>query len=271
MRIRSIKPEFWRSDDTASLTDWHHRLIFVGLWSYVDDNGVGRDNAALIMADLFPQDPKPEQVLARIQRALVELSNRKMIVRYKAENKDFLFITNWHHQKIDRPSKPRYPEPVTSDYVDPIEPSRDTIEPSLRAREDQGSGIKGSGIKGSRDQAAEFDQFWIAYPRKDDKPRALKAWPKATATADASLIITGAIRYANDPNRDDAFTKQPATWLNAECWNNPPLPRRSGGSARAAPGRQQSTTDQRVSGTLALAAEYAAEANHQNRPQIGSR
>ena len=42
MRIRSIKPEFWRSDDVNSMCI-EDRLLFIGLWSYVDDNGVGID------------------------------------------------------------------------------------------------------------------------------------------------------------------------------------------------------------------------------------
>ena len=55
MRIRSIKPEFWRSDDIDCL-DWPTRLLFIGLWSYVDDNGVGRDRESDIAADLFSGD-----------------------------------------------------------------------------------------------------------------------------------------------------------------------------------------------------------------------
>ena len=45
MRIRSIKPEFWTSDDITALAV-DDRLLFIGLWSYVDDNGVGRGHRA---------------------------------------------------------------------------------------------------------------------------------------------------------------------------------------------------------------------------------
>ena len=55
MRIRSIRPEFWRSASIARLSI-EDRLLFIGLWSYVDDNGVGRDNAAIITAELFALD-----------------------------------------------------------------------------------------------------------------------------------------------------------------------------------------------------------------------
>jgi hypothetical protein len=30
--------------------------------------------------------------------------------------------------------------------------------------------------------------------------------------------------YKNDPNRLDEFTKYPASWLNADSWENGPLP-----------------------------------------------
>ena len=37
-------------------------------------------------------------------------------------------------------------------------------------------------------------------------------------------ILDGAKRYRDDPNRDDSFTKNPSTWLNADAWENGPEP-----------------------------------------------
>ena len=34
------------------------------------------------------------------------------------------------------------------------------------------------------------------------------------------------MRYADDPNRVEAFTAHPTTWLNAGRWNDEPLPER---------------------------------------------
>ena len=42
----------------------------------------------------------------------------------------------------------------------------------------------------------------------------------------ADVLLEAAERYAADPNREDAYTKLPATWLNAECWDDGPLPDR---------------------------------------------
>lgn len=111
MRIRSIKPEFYRSEDIAAL-DWDARLLFIGLWSYVDDNGVGRDVEQLIAADLFALDRDPLDSLARVSRGLASLSDQGLIVRYTVEKKRFLAVTGWErHQRIDKPNAPRYPAP----------------------------------------------------------------------------------------------------------------------------------------------------------------
>jgi hypothetical protein len=88
VRIRSIKPEFWRSDDITSL-DLADRLLFIGLWSYVDDNGVGRDSLAHITADLFAADLERDssETFARVSRGLSKLAERGQIVRYEGEQR----------------------------------------------------------------------------------------------------------------------------------------------------------------------------------------
>lgn len=77
-----------------------------------------------------------------------------------------------------------------------------------------------------------FADFWLAYPRHDDRRRAENAWKAARRRATPAEIIAGAAAYAADPNREQAFTKQPATWLNADAWANDPLPPRYGTPTR---------------------------------------
>jgi len=71
-----------------------------------------------------------------------------------------------------------------------------------------------------------FDEFWKVYPRKVGKQAAIKAFAKAIKNNEPNVIIEGALRYANDPNRVDAFTAHPTSWLNAGRWNDDPLPER---------------------------------------------
>ena len=112
MRIRSIKPEFWTSDDITELAI-EDRFLFIGLWSYVDDNGVGRDEEHLIVASLFPRDMflDPRETVARVQRGLSNLAAKGLILRYQADGKAYLEITTWKtHQRVDKPNKPRFPQ-----------------------------------------------------------------------------------------------------------------------------------------------------------------
>ena len=113
MRIRSIRPEFWSSEDIAEM-DWHTRLVYIGLWSYVDDNGVGRDVERLIVAELFPLDASLSEASLRTHGALMYLAERGHITRYTVEGKPFLHISTFHeHQRINRPSAGRYPLPTS--------------------------------------------------------------------------------------------------------------------------------------------------------------
>lgn len=119
MRIRSIKPEFWRSDDVNSMCI-EDRLLFIGLWSYVDDNGVGIDRHSDICADLFAHDlsVSPHDTLMRVHDGLNRLQTLGVIRRYEVGGKRFMEITNWaSHQKINRPSPGRYPKSDTSQAV----------------------------------------------------------------------------------------------------------------------------------------------------------
>jgi len=81
---------------------------------------------------------------------------------------------------------------------------------------------------------SQFDSFWSYYPKKVDKGAAQRAFRKAAKTGDVGLIVKGAKDYAEDPNLPEKqFIKNPATWLNAEAWNNGPLPKRKTTDSKA--------------------------------------
>lgn len=150
MRIRSIKPEFWRSEDIAAL-DRDTRLLFIGLWSYVDDNGVGRDIESLIVADLFALDD-PSESLAMVSRGLRTLFEGGLITRYIVAGKRFFAVTKWSdHQKIDHPNKARYADPTCGDaqFATSSRELRDILSPGAveqgnRGTEEQGRNTRGA-------------------------------------------------------------------------------------------------------------------------------
>jgi hypothetical protein len=72
----------------------------------------------------------------------------------------------------------------------------------------------------------QFDKFWEIYPKKLDKAQALRAFYRALNRAGWEKIHKGVKSYAMDPNLPDEkrFIKNPSTWLNADSWDNGPLP-----------------------------------------------
>ena len=113
MRIRSTKPEFWRSERIASV-DWDARLVLKGLESYVDDNGVGKDDLALIVADVFPRDlsRNPTGTLQKVSEAISNLSEAGLLWRYEHDGTKLLYVSFWEQiQRIEKPSAGRLPRP----------------------------------------------------------------------------------------------------------------------------------------------------------------
>ena len=135
-RIRSIKPEFPQSESMGRVSR-DARLLFVMLWPICDDHGRTRAASRMLASLLFPYD---NDAAGLIDGWLDELERESCITRYEANGSTFLFINNWLiHQKIDKPSKPQFPEPP---------------ECLARIREDsllEGKGKEGKGEEGSQE------------------------------------------------------------------------------------------------------------------------
>lgn len=104
-RIRSIKPEFWTSEQVMECSVLA-RLLFIGLWNFCDDAGNHPASARTIKAEIFPADDISTEDVSRL---LYELSSNGLIVLYAAQGKDYWHVTGWQHQKIDKPTY-KYPE-----------------------------------------------------------------------------------------------------------------------------------------------------------------
>jgi hypothetical protein len=238
MRIRSILPAFWESEDVAAMP-WDTRLVFIGLWSYVDDNGAGRDIEKLIVSDLFPLEDDPRETLATVSRALQHLTAHGQIVRYTVDDKHYLYVVKWDlYQRIDRPGKERYPLPTCEDaeirvvVATPSRQSRDTLATGEGEKGRRGEGEKGellpSPATPSRTSEPNgFLDFYAMYPRKVGRDAARKAYVSATKRATSAEILVGAHRYAIDPNLPEAqYIPHPSKWLNDGRWaDGPCVPR----------------------------------------------
>lgn len=270
MRIRSIKPEFWRSDDINAMCI-EDRLLFIGLWSYVDDNGVGIDRVSDVCADLFAHDlsVSPHDTLMRTHAGLNRLHEQGVIDRYRVDGKQFLHIVTWdEHQRINRPSPGRYPRP----YGENSTPVKAFSEDSLRTHEDSLPGAGEQGNRGAEEQrktpssenrtkgADDFDAFWDAYDKKEGRKSAKAKYRIALRKPGVTpeRLIEAArsyIAYQRSQDKHPTYTKNPTSWLNGEHWND----------ERASPMPRQSAGDQRVADALTLAQRLSGEPQTQLR------
>lgn len=138
MRMRVVKPDFWKSPKLANLAgDWDAKLILAGVWSYVEDNGVGLDNPALIAAELFPFEDQ-DAAVPRVAAALERICHGGHIDRYKADVDGtplkLLGVCDWRlWQKPDKPSAARYPPSDRVKGKKPASPPRAPREPAARS------------------------------------------------------------------------------------------------------------------------------------------
>jgi len=97
-RIRSIKPEFWTSEQIAECSP-NARLLFVGMWNFCDDYGVHPASCARLKMEIFPADSFSQ---SNIRSLVDELIGKKLVIEYVINNESFWFVTGWdRHQKPD--------------------------------------------------------------------------------------------------------------------------------------------------------------------------
>jgi hypothetical protein len=73
----------------------------------------------------------------------------------------------------------------------------------------------------------DFARWYAVYPKHRSRATARKAFERAVKVGKATVdeLIAGATRYAAErQGQDGQYTKNPATWLNGECWADEPLP-----------------------------------------------
>lgn len=103
----------------------------------------------------------------------------------------------------------------------------------------------------------QFEAFWNAYPKRTNRRTAQFAFKAALKRTSFAALLAGAQKLAADPNLPDMrFVPQPAKWLDADGWLNPPYPSQRDGPRRS---KAQENADFNRDFIARLAAEEAAE------------
>jgi hypothetical protein len=127
-RIRTIKPEFWTSAQVMECSV-PARLLFIGIWNFADDAGRMAYSPKTLKAQIFPSDPITPEELAR---HVDELSSTGLVRIYDVDEKQYVLVTGWKHQRIDKPKASQIPGPV--DEVSTTDHGRVPPDPTLRER-----------------------------------------------------------------------------------------------------------------------------------------
>jgi uncharacterized protein YdaU (DUF1376 family) len=75
-------------------------------------------------------------------------------------------------------------------------------------------------ITNNQEYIDRFDTFWKHYPRKVAKPNALKAWLKIKPDDALTKQIIAAVNAQGLCNKEIQFVPHPASWLNANRWED---------------------------------------------------
>jgi len=105
-RIRTIKPEFFTSEDIVGLST-HARLLYIALWCEADREGRFSWKPKTFKMRYFPGDS------ANIDKLCDELRQAGLVMVYIVNDQQYAFIPTFHaHQHINpREAKSQLPEP----------------------------------------------------------------------------------------------------------------------------------------------------------------
>jgi hypothetical protein len=250
-RARNIKPGFFKNEVLAELS-LGTRLIFIGLWCLADREGRLEDRPKRIKLELLPFDDFD------VSLALDELEGHGFIHRYTVEGVSIIQVVNFaKHQSphgTERDSelpdqngcltvnqrgkngyitnieqvgnssltvKKRVPNALNPDSLIP-----DSLIPEY-PQTPKGAEREVEPKKPGAKLPKGFEVFWAAYPRKEGKLAAAKAFAKAVKLVEhphpTEALTEAALAFAKAcAGKDPQYIAHPTTWLNQGRWADAP-------------------------------------------------
>jgi hypothetical protein len=230
-RIRSIKPEFWTSEQIMECSPMA-RLMFIGLWNFCDDAGRHPRSSRQIKAQIFPGD---DITAGEIDVLIGELSANGLIDEYSVDGKEYFVVTGWHHQKIDKPQPAKYPPPfedhsdtgsrmVSTDRIG--EERKDNTLSPAKPPERERKKLNGKTPPHRRENDEAWERVRAVYPkRKGDyewKTARDRFDREIASGTDPEAIIAGAAAYAEQQRElghiGTPYVKQASRFMSARTW-----------------------------------------------------
>lgn len=151
MRIRTLKPEFWKHFRMAHLPA-ETRLLAIGLLNYADDEGYFRAHPSLIRGELMPYTEKS----SHIPKMLEALQSIGFLTLYNTDHGEPMgHVTNFlEHQRINRPTASKHSRKTHPQLTESSVIAQPSLTDSSLLEREQGTGKgKGNGILSAPDGA----------------------------------------------------------------------------------------------------------------------
>jgi hypothetical protein len=173
MRIRTVKPDFWKNERMCSLPEFT-RLLALALLNYADDEGYFPANVVIMRGELFPL---MEDSLS-IQGALTELSRIDYVrIASAKDGRKYGWVVNFtKHQRINRPT-PSTIKHLCEFIEDSLSNHGGLTEDSLRTH--CGNGREGNGTGKGKEGSPEGSTLALEpfpTPAKKTKPPVDDEW-----------------------------------------------------------------------------------------------
>ena len=207
-RIRTIKPEFFTSEDIVSMSPLA-RLFYVSLWCEADREGRLEWKPGTLKLRYLPGDACSVEELA------AELVERKLIVLYSVGGKQYAQIPSFtRHQVINnRESPSALPEPSDASV---------TREPRVKAEGKEGRKGTTRRVDEAKEEEA-FNAFWEAWPANERKQDRAKCRDKLIALGGAEVlpaILADIATKRGSKKWADGYVEAPLVYLNNRRWED---------------------------------------------------
>lgn len=174
-RKRMIDPSIWADDSFGSLSR-DAQLIYIGMISNADDEGILPGNALFLLSTILPYESASKEHAMKIRTEL--LTKMKSIILYTIDDKEYIQFKKWKfYQKVDKPQQSKYPSfddcsTIDRELVPPNRIEQNRIEKNRR------EGNNPHSLIGILDDFEFLEELRVNFPNHDIKEEVekMKDW-----------------------------------------------------------------------------------------------
>lgn len=217
-RIRSLKPEFFTSEQIVSVSI-PARMLFQGMWVFGDDDGYIAASPVQLKMKVFPADD------VNVTALLDELEEAALIERLHVDQGEVLRVPSFlNHQS------PKYPTP-TKYTLDGASLTQHSPSTGGKVGKRSGSIHPGEERRGeerekkrpaNRVTDSDFEKAYSHWPKKTERAKSFEKFKKVAAERGLDVITADVIRFGDAYARstEKQFVPALVVWLNGKRWTD---------------------------------------------------